>query len=70
MDYLAAMNVATGNIIAHRDDARGELALGSFRLGDDPAVFRAWSGLWAGALAVHDPALRLHTRAPGEWRIE
>lgn len=69
MACLAAINTATGNVIAHRDDARGELDLQSFRLGDDPAVFRAWSGLWTGMLAVHEPALRIEITAPPGWRI-
>lgn len=69
MACLAALNTATGNVIAHRDDARGELVLESFRLSQDPGVFRAWSGLWAGALAVHDPALRLQFVAPFGWHV-
>jgi hypothetical protein len=69
MACLADLNAATGNVIGHRDDARGELDLRVFRLGDDPAVFRVWSALWAGALAVHDPALRFEIVDSTGWRI-
>jgi hypothetical protein len=38
-----------------------------------PAAFKAWNGLWEGALAAYDRDLSLQTQFDGEnivWRID
>jgi len=76
--YLAALAAAQGEQVEvrHEGGAVSVAQLG-WRLMDgvkrvDEAAFRAWNGLWEGALAAHDRDLRLETTREGDgivWRI-
>ena len=69
VDLLVALCRGTGHAIAGVDRAGGLVRVVRFRLGDDPRVFHAWSGLLSGALAAHDRALRLRCEQPFAWRV-
>lgn len=67
--YLAAINRATGNRIAHADPAAGILRLAACRFAGDDS-FHLWSGLWSGALAMHDRRMTLVEEGGPGWRVE
>jgi hypothetical protein len=73
--YLAALLTAQGEQVDVRGDAvvqSGWKLMQGIPMADAAAAFRAWNGLWEGALAAHNRFLRLDVERSGEqtiWQI-
>ena len=67
--YLEAMNRGTGHRVLDVDEGGGRLWVEDIRVDGDADSLEIWNGLWTGAAAVHDPALRVTSEPGGEWRV-
>jgi hypothetical protein len=76
LHYLAAIASALGENVEIRDGAvlqRGWKLMQGVSLADRSAAFKAWNGLWEGALAAYDRDLALHTQFDDDtivWRVD
>ena len=74
--YLATIASAQGENVEIRDGAvlqRGWKLMQGASLADRSAAFKAWNGLWEGALAAYDRDLALHTQFDDDtivWRVD
>ena len=74
--YLATIASAQGENVEIRDGTvlqRGWKLMQGASLADRSAAFKAWNGLWEGALAAYDRDLALHTQFDDDtivWRVD